>query len=572
MKPETRNRTTGVFNYLMVFFFLVLIVRVITGGFVFRLLGVTITVSDILPPILIIAFLWAAKKAIGWFSGKSPSADFRRGLVFIGAVSILLLLNFVLSGWIAGGRGGFLPDISHADTRNPDGKPPRGSWNVILISIDTLRPDHLGIYGYHRNTSPHIDALAGEGLLFENHIATGPSTLISHASILTSLYPSAHRAEFSTYAPLNPAVLTLPEVLKMYQYQTAAFTGSGQMNHIYGLDQGFDTYNDRGGKFTRTLNRSLAWLRAHGQRPFFLFIHSYVTHHPYTPPAPYHRMFYPEYPGKLGSRIGISLLQRINQGQLEVSDEDRRHIVAMYDGEIAYMDNRMGWFFQQLKKMGLWDRTLIVFTSDHGEEFNEHGMMGWHSHTLYDELLKTPLILRFPSGSPAGRRIADQTRGVDLFPTLLDLMEIEIPDGLQGVSLTPLMVRPDTSLELTAFSERESYGRPYKMEKSLRYGDYKFILSTPDRRPAGGMERFFQNLHISPLDSSVRAREFYHLAADPGESRNLFQRQKRLGREFEQRIWEMTRLNLQVLGELEADRITIDEELEKRLRSLGYID
>ena len=320
--------------------------------------------------------------------------------------------------------------------------------NVILVSIDTLRADHLGSYGYGKQTTPRIDSFRQDAALFDEAIAHAPSTLPSHASILTSLLPSHHRASAANSFSVDPEAITLAEILKAQGYSTASFNGGIQLDPIYGLDRGFDIYVsarprfaiaelliDPTDMFAHAVDEAIRWIEANPEGPFFLFLHTYELHHPYTPKPELLELFKTEYDGSLPNEISVDLLQRINRGEVELDANDLSHIISTYDAELRSVDEAFGRLVEFLRDEGLYDNAIIVLTSDHGEEFGEHGFVGWHSHTLYDELLRVPLILKLPGSDHAGAAIDFQVRGIDIAPTLLARLGLDVPASFEGTSL-----------------------------------------------------------------------------------------------------------------------------------------
>jgi arylsulfatase A-like enzyme len=312
-----------------------------------------------------------------------------------------------------------------------------------------------------------VDAFANDAVLFREAIAQAPSTLASHASLLTSLNPPHHAASIANNLALPLEVVTLAEILRSRGYATASFNGGIQLDATWGLDQGFDTYLsvkprtagaeslvDAKDRFEYVVGLAQAWIEQNETRPFFLFLHTYEVHHPYTPYAADLEPFRGTYAGRLQDRITVDVLRRINDGKLTVDDRDRQHIVNAYDGEIRSMDRAFGSLVNFLRGRGLYDRALIVFTSDHGEEFGEHGRMGWHTHSLFDELLRVPLLVKLPSSRLAGTTSEGQARGIDVGPTLLAALGLEIPPQFAGRDL--LSADPMKPGELTeAFSSRD---------------------------------------------------------------------------------------------------------------------
>ncbi len=345
-----------------------------------------------------------------------------------------------------------------AQEPEPDPQPAGAAANVLLISIDTLRADHLGCYGYDRPTSPGLDELCRDSAVFEQAMAHAPSTVHSHASILTSLLPHHHNASWGAKTALSPEALTLAEVLGEAGYATAAFTGGGQMDRVFGLDQGFDLYQQPGHeRFAGTVGEAVEWLEQEPREPFFLFLHTYETHHPYEPEAEYLEAFDTGYSGDLPDAISVDFLRALNRKEFEVDEADVQHIVNTYDGEIRSMDHALGGLMAYLKEQGLYENTLIVFTSDHGEEFGEHGRIGWHSHSLYDELLHVPLVVKFPGDVHSGVRSPVQVRGIDIAPTILASLGIGVPDEFAGTDLAGVLA--GSSPVLPAISRRDRPAR-----------------------------------------------------------------------------------------------------------------
>jgi arylsulfatase A-like enzyme len=289
--------------------------------------------------------------------------------------------------------------------------------NLLLISLDTLRADHLGCYGWRRPTSPRIDArLANQGATFTRAYAAYPQTAGSHMTLFTSLEPCVHNVLGPTGGVLRPDAYTLAELLRAQGYATAAFTEDGWITAASGFARGFDTYveeTDAGlarGLAARTFARGQDWIRTHGDVSWFVFLHTYQTHAPYTPPAGY--------------------LER-------VAGEDPSD-AARYDGEIRYTDDVLDELLISLDRLGVADDTVVVLISDHGEQFGEHGLTG-HANSLYDELLHVPLIVRAPGLVPPGLRVTAPVGLIDVVPTLLELLELPPPRWTQGRSVVPLL-------------------------------------------------------------------------------------------------------------------------------------
>jgi arylsulfatase A-like enzyme len=320
--------------------------------------------------------------------------------------------------------------------------PPRPR-SILLVSIDTLRADHLGAYGYPRPTSPFLDELAGEGTLFETAISSAPWTLPAHASLFSGLYPSTHRAVDGSEAIADTVTLAA-EIFQQEGFATGGFVASWFVSENYGFDRGFDQFesfqqtlkNNHKNKIpaAQVVNGAVDWLQANGENPFFLFVHLYDAHFNYNPPAEHGALFETGY-------VGPRPLYRnyFFYGENQMDPGLLAQEIAMYDGEIHYIDAELRRLHEKLEEMGLANDVLVVVTADHGEEFFERGSWG-HAHTLYDEVIRVPLIARGP-GVMAGQRWQDQVRHVDLLPTLLEAFELPAAGGLHGRSLWPILTR-----------------------------------------------------------------------------------------------------------------------------------
>jgi len=350
--------------------------------------------------------------------------------------------------------------------------------NVIVISIDTLRADHLGCYGYPRETTPSVDAFSREALLFRNSFSHAPSTEPSHGSIFTSQIPVHHGGLRAQRLPISPGVPTMPEMLRDAGYRTLSWNGGGQVAASYGFDRGFEVYEStvREERFRGRVASAIEWLDANPGEKFFFFLHTYEVHNPYSPEPRYLEMFDTGYDGDLPASILPGLLLDINDGRFSISGEDAQHIVNTYDAEIRSVDDAFGELVAALDERELLERTVIVFTSDHGEEFGEHGSVGRHSHSLYDELLRVPLILWLPGSEHAGGQFEQQVRGIDILPTVLDAVGIEIPETLAGKSLLPLIAGQDGAPRLTV--SQLDVVEP-QLPTSIRDGRQKLVVGPP---------------------------------------------------------------------------------------------
>ena len=388
--------------------------------------------------------------------------------------------------------------------------------HVVLISLDTCRADHLSCYGYARETTPHIDALAGQSYLFSHTITPIPLTLPAHTSMLTGTIPPHHGKHENKDPYFDPVHVTLAALLKTKGYRTGAFVGSQILNGSFGLDRGFDTYQDRFAKKDASERRAeevnrvaFAWLEEQKGNPVFLFLHYYDPHDPYEPPEPFATKF-KESP---------------------------------YAGEIAYTDHCIGQVVAKLKSLDMYESSLIIVTSDHGEMLGEHGETG-HMYFIYQSALKVPLIVKLP-GSNAARKIDDIAGIIDIVPTVCDLVHIDPPTPIQGKNLAPYFSdKPPPSEDRHLFCE-SLYPTKYEANSLLGLVSrrWKYIQTT---RP-----------------------ELYDLQNDPGEHTNLVEAKphRHRARMLKDRLAQIL---AQTVRQEEGEAPLTAEAL-KHLHSLGYV-
>jgi arylsulfatase A-like enzyme len=350
------------------------------------------------------------------------------------------------------------------------------------VSIDTLRADHLGAYGHARDTSPNVDRLARQGILFRQAIAPASWTLPSHASMLTGLYPYHHGAvRFGFLSALAARVDTLAELLWDRGYATAAFTGGSYVGLNRGFAQGFDVFRT-GRAFSASIEAAIDWMKLI-RGPFFLFLHTYDVHQPYAPGAPYDDMFDPDYQGLFRKRFARVDLD--SAGGVKVLDRRTvEHLEALYDGEIRKMDQAFATLLQYLASSGRAHDTCVIFTSDHGEEFMEHGNV-FHNHAvLYEELIRVPLIVWCPSRYAGGRVIEQPVSLVDVTPTVLDIATAPIPKKMDGLSLAPALVGRDLPKGRMILSEVDaSIEHEEGSVAAVRTAHHKLIRTSWDPAP-----------------------------------------------------------------------------------------
>jgi arylsulfatase A-like enzyme len=368
----------------------------------------------------------------------------------------------------------------------PPPQPPAATPNLIIYLIDALRADHLGCYGYPPPTSPHLDTFAAEAVLFDDAQAQSSWTRPTVASLFTGLWPQLHRANDRDEVLPEEAV-TLAELLRTAGYSTAAVIANGNIDIVFGLAQGFDYYKylqqvRAGEALARSdqVNEAVShWLdgRPSG-RPFFLYIHTIDPHLPYDPPQPHRGRFAgmvtdPE----LGSLESINSL---NSDKSRMTPEKLEELTGLYDAEIAANDTAFGALVADLKKRGLYDSSVIVVLSDHGEELFDHRGFS-HGNTLFEEVLRVPLAIRFPDHRPP-RRVASVVEQVDLMPTLLEYLGLEPPAAIQGQSFLSLC-EPG---QMTGWKDRAVAYLHLKERRGTSYldGSWKLLL----RPKSGGIQ------------------------------------------------------------------------------------
>jgi arylsulfatase A-like enzyme len=437
--------------------------------------------------------------------------------------------------------------------------------HVILISIDTLRADHVGAYGYARPTTPAIDRLAAQSVRFDNAISPASWTLPAHMSLMTSLRPSVHGVDQDR--ALDLSATTLAEVLAQAGYRTGAFISWVYLSEVYGLQQGFDeffTLIDRkqvdlasgagAQRASQIADAVVDWLSGKRDRPNFLFVHFFDPHMDYDPPAQYRTMF-----GATQSSDGRYAALKpymlgLNANPPQLASERLAEITALYDAEIRATDDALDRILQALdRELGL-DNCLIVLLSDHGEEFLDHGSMEGHGWTLYEEIVRVPLLLRLPGPSPTARVVQSPVSLLDLAPTICDLLEVAVPASFEGSSLRPLCEgKAERKSAPYAYSEHDRFN---VHKRSLRGERYKLIFTADSGRNSAGV----------PI---VPGYELYDLHQDPQEQRNLY----RAGEPQS----EALRLLLEQLAKapaaapLQNPAAELTPEQLELLKSLGYV-
>ncbi len=454
-----------------------------------------------------------------------------------------------------GGGSAFLPawgnpvlDGLMADTSG------REETNLVLISVDCLRADHVSAYGYERKTTPHIDRFATDGVLYRNAASVSSWTLPTHMSMMTGLMPSLHGA--SRAYKLSSSVPYLPEILAENGYQTLGVASGGYVSQAWGFERGFDVYRMLTDRRAREVVDAALELgtasRASRTSRQFLFVHLFDAHWPYLPPGEFLDRFAPRPPD-------ISdIMPKVIHRKPPTGLEEIQHFVNLYDGEIAYLDQELGRFFAGLKEAGLYDRSLIILTADHGESFYEHDV--WqHSESLFEEVTHIPLIVKWPRNSITGD-VESLVSQLNIFPTMLEQAELVPP--YDSVSLGRFLgdnpAPPINALSEITWDAKEGQGAAMRI--AVRNGRLKYLLTLAGEI---GDERFV---------SEVVKEELYDLAKDRGEQTNLLAE----GASDIGALRRDARELLERARALQANRggqeVILDEELTEHLKALGYIN
>ena len=438
--------------------------------------------------------------------------------------------------------------------------PPFGP-NLIVISIDCLRADHVGAYGYEKPTTPAIDAFAEDAVVFEEASSTSSWTIPAHMSMFTGLPPLMHGVSESPddywagrAKTLAPTVPYLAELLARRGYETAGVVSSVPMSPRYGFDRGFRVYRVHAAKAEEVVDSSLDLVARSGERPFFLFVHFIDPHWSYLPMVEF-GSYAEEFIARFGERPeDISgLIARHNGKALGARPEDAEDVRTLYDAAVAYVDRELGRLFAELTERGLYQDAFILLIGDHGEAFYDHETFG-HAKTLYRELTHVPLIVKWPGEASKGREDTPVSQ-VDVFPTVLEAAGIT-PPPMEGTSLR----RPPAARGLVLDASWEDRFRRETM-LAVRQGDLKYIAYLP-----------LLPVEKLSLDKVLR-EELFDLARDPTESENLLDALHPADElaPFRERLAAYIETAKVYRSEHEGSTITIDEDVRRSLEALGYV-
>jgi arylsulfatase A-like enzyme len=508
---------------------------------------------------------------------------FSRGLIVLILQGFLTARRLFITGLLIGFAALFYLFINSfdPDASIRDGVPPTPDKpNILLITIDTLRADHLGCYGGSDDGTPMIDALSSGGATFLRATSQVPLTLPSHTSILTSTYPPIHGVRDNAKYRFGGSLPTLAGILKETGYQTAAFVSAFVLDSRFGLDRGFQTYNDKiqnqayfyfstasppfalaalfklvgfappykpERKADKTTEAVIEWMEENSGNRFFLWIHFFDPHGPLNPPPPYDTLYISPDTDPLEFRKKMatysSLLGKADANAL--TEEEIEGIRALYMGEVTYTDHYIGQLTEKLKELGIADRTLTILTADHGQSISEHGYIG-HDRELYRDIMQIPLIFHFPGRIPGGMKIDNQVQSIDIMPTTLDLLGIGTHEVCSGRSLMPLILSrsrvsedPDVYLETL-------HPRLNKMKLvGLSSGNYKYFRGIEGER-----------------------EELYRIDTDPQEKENLLIQMPQKAEEMRNKLLELLE---GMKDKADTREIPLDPQTMEAMKALGYI-
>ncbi|MFI5183598.1 MAG: sulfatase, partial [Vicinamibacteria bacterium] len=463
--------------------------------------------------------------------------------------------RFVWGTWLAPrvlGRGGAAGDFATPIPNSARGRALRQALagsNVLFVILDAGRASELGCYGYGRATSPEIDRIATEGIVFENAYTPAVYTLGAMSSVWTSQYPDRHHSEVSFSARLPKDRLTLAEVLGAKGITTGGFVANAVAGTLFGFDRGFtdfrEIFKDLGSGADGFRKVVPPWVHAHKDQRFLAYVHFREPHFPYNPPAPFDTRFGPEGPIVKAMRQQSDWINDLNQARRKPKDGEIDHLVRLYDGNVAFADQEIGALRRTLEAEGLWDKTVVIVAADHGEGLFEHGFIGHNVH-VYDEAMHVPLVVRLPKGAGlSGVRIKGLVDLLDVAPTIADIFGVLGEGGsakeFQGRTLLPVI---DGAPGKNAVLSRTVWDRP---RYALRDERFKFVY-----------------------DTRTGEQELFDLSVDSGERRSIVSSEPIRSAYYRQALHQWV-ASLARTGGGGAEEAKLTREQCENLKSLGYI-
>lgn len=455
---------------------------------------------------------------------------------------------------------GPLPEILREQARAAF---PDSSFNIILLTVDALRPDHLGCYGYPRQTSPTIDSLAASGAIFNNAVVQYPMTSPNFATMFTGTYPTTHGI-IRVRTVLGDDNLTLAEVLQAAGYHTSAAITNGNLYPVFNYSQGFDEYHRCGHKEPERVTRTaLEWLAGRPPEPFFVWMHYTEPHGPYNPRAPFDTMFDPADNPKTATMGSEAHEARVASA------------IARYDGSIRRTDHAIRRLLEGFREMGYGENSLLVFTTDHGESFGEHGYYFGHGAYAYEATVRAALLMTFPGVIPSGIRVDAPVGTVDIMPTVLDAVGLPIGDRIEGHSFLPTAIglTDQTPGEFAFVQAGVVKHGALGFVSAIRSEQYKYIRRHREwghfpKDPASWLLSL-----TSVFEGGLSTDELYAIK-DAREVDNLIRKDPAMARLLRTKVDRFISYLHQVEDRHEPQRIDpsdLDAETYEALKSLGYI-
>jgi len=459
--------------------------------------------------------------------------------------------------------------------------------NIVLITLTNVGAEHLGVYGYQRNTSPKLDRFAQDSIVFENAFTQMSWSLPVVASLFTSEYPITHG--LMNRQVLSGTETTLAEILKIYGYETAAFTGGGDYRERYGVNQGFSTFKSEQnvtvftGSFRKSTKNAYKWLLNNKGKKFFIFVQGYDAHCPFEPPENYKSLFDDNYNGTINTSLCIrSLGYKDSNVQtpdtldayyftnmtvdssfavlmpVNITKKDIEHLRTLYDGEVRYVDDLVGGFLEELGRLGLLNNTIIIILGDHGETFGEHGRLvriGATRGNMYNNVIHIPLIIRHPFVKN-GKKIYGLVQIIDIMPTVLDFFGIPLNREAQGKSFVPLIEGRNNSVHEYIFS-------------GGFFGSTNKILFKHSAVNYAVTSKKWKLIYERSTDGEISSLELYDIENDPNELNNLVAEEPEIAMQLKKQMLEWEKASIR---QRNLKKIELSQEELKAAREAGYTD
>jgi len=450
--------------------------------------------------------------------------------------------------------------------------------NIIFLLVDGLRPDRLGCYGYKRGTSPNIDKFSEKTVFFENAITQGNYTIPAVGSILTGMFPFSHGATPKT--KMSPKIRTWAQRMNDLDYKTCAFVGGAYFSKEFGFDTGFDEFHQdkescglaRKQRLFDNRKELFKWLGENREEPFFLFLHGFDVHVPFEPPKEFAEKFCSGEKTEIDTNL-LNLMA-VQLREKTITEKQVRRASDLYDAEINYFDHQLGGLFEEIKRLGLWDNSYIIVTSDHGIAFMEHDEISYGGFNFYDELLRVPLMIKRPEGHE-NKKIRVLARHIDIMPTILDFEGIKIGDEIAGRSMKEILEKNLDESSADSYYENSSKSRSMRAYRDSEWKiiEKKMHTSKAIRRITpktffAYLKNFFKVLRSAELRSQLSGKiELYNLSADPKEKKNLADKNSEKAAELMKKMDSFKESH----AKFKSENAELSPETQQKLKTLGYL-